>query len=80
MDDIQTQKGESESMDLPFLFSQSRIFRALGLTLDSKVRYGCRYPFGICNNQFNFKSLDYLNKSVNIKIPISNNFGERYRK
>jgi hypothetical protein len=27
-------------MDLPFLFSQSLIFRAYGLTQDFKMRYG----------------------------------------
>jgi len=34
---ITTQKGEAKLMDLPFLLPQSRIFRALGLTLDLKM-------------------------------------------
>ena len=37
---FQYQKGESEAMDLPFLFLQSPIFRNHGLTSDLKVRYG----------------------------------------
>ena len=34
---ITTQKGESEPMDLPFLFFQNRIFRAYNLTTKSKM-------------------------------------------
>ena len=37
---ITTQKGESEPIDLPFLLSQSPIFRACNLTPDLKMRYG----------------------------------------
>jgi hypothetical protein len=36
---IKTQMGESEPMDLPFLLSQSRIFRASSLTPDEKLGY-----------------------------------------
>jgi len=32
--------GESEPIDLPFLLSQIRIFRASDLTPDLKIRYG----------------------------------------
>ena len=37
---IPLSKGESWLVDLPFLFFQSRIFRASGLTADLKLRYG----------------------------------------
>ena len=43
LDDIQTQQGESEPKDSPFLFSESRIFRASSLTLDLKIRYGSEF-------------------------------------
>ena len=33
-------KGESDPIDLPFLFSQGRILRASSLTPDLKMRYG----------------------------------------
>jgi hypothetical protein len=51
-------------MDSLFLFLRSRIFRHFsGLQFDTRFKntIGFIYPFGICNNQFNFKSLDYLN-------------------
>jgi hypothetical protein len=37
---ITTQKGEAKRMNLPFLFSQSRIIQADSLTPDLKMRYG----------------------------------------
>jgi hypothetical protein len=38
LDDIQTQKGDSDPMDSLFLFFQSRIFRDFNLTPDFKIR------------------------------------------
>jgi len=64
MDDIQTQKGESESMDSPLFVASKPHFSDLLLDVKTEVGIRCIYPFGICNNQFNFKSLDYLNVSV----------------
>ena len=48
-------------MDLPLIFSQIRNLRAFGLTRDLKMRYGCIYPYGICNILKKFDSWGYLN-------------------